>query len=288
MTAMTRIGVIGLGRMGLPMARHLVRAGFNVAGFDRDPVHAASLMGAGGEAIGSVSGVGARSEAVIVMVADDAQVRDVTLGRGGLVHAMAPGGVIIISSTVKPSTCREVAEAADGRNIGVLDAPVALGQRAAEEGRLTVFVGGPRPIFERCRPVFLAFAHRVEHIDDRVGSGQVAKLANNLILWAGVVAASESLAFAERLGVSPGRLRSALMHGSADGYALRELHLINLTWPLKDIEQAIDSAAELAHPLPLAGTVGKLIRSLTKEELRRLCRDDAEPEPSRDAGRRPK
>lgn len=287
MTAISRVGVIGLGRMGLPMARHLVRAGFHVAGFDRDPAHAASLLGDGGEALGSVSAVGSRSEVVIVMVADDAQVRDVTLGRGGLVQAMDPDGVIVISSTVKPSTCREVSEAADRRKIGVLDAPVALGQRAAEEGRLTVFAGGPRLLFERCRPVFKAFAHEVEHIDERVGSGQIAKLANNLILWAGVVAASESLAFAERLGLSPGRLRGALMHGSVDGYALRELPLINLTWPHKDLEQAMEVAADIAHPLPLAGTVGKLIRTLTKEELRRLCRDDTEPESSRDPRRRP-
>lgn len=178
--------------------------------------------------------------------------------------------MIIISSTVKPATCREVLAGAVRHGVGVLDAPVAKGQRAAEEGTLTVFVGGPRELFERCRPVFEAFGKEVLHIDQQVGAGQIAKLANNLILWAGVVAVHEALALAERLGVSPARLRMALQHGSADGYALRALHLINLTWPEKDIEQAKEIAAAAGYELPLTNSVGTLIRALTKEELRRL------------------
>ncbi|MGH2437720.1 MAG: NAD-binding protein, partial [bacterium] len=104
---------------------------------------------------------------------------------------------------------------------------------------------------------------------------------------AGVVAAHESLSLGERLGVSPGRLRNALMQGSADGYALRELHQINLTWPHKDIEQAMDVAAGISQSLPLAGAVGQLIRTLTKDELRRLCQDDAQAASTPDSGRRP-
>ncbi|HET6780798.1 MAG TPA: NAD-binding protein, partial [bacterium] len=129
---------------------------------------------------------------------------------------------------------------------------------------------GERSTFEQCRPIFEAFGKEVVHIDERVGSGQVAKLVNNLILWAGVVAVHESLALAERLGVSPARLRTALSHGSADSYALRELHLVNLTWPHKDLEQAAEVAAEAGAELPLANCVGTLIRTLTREELRRL------------------
>jgi len=285
--AMRRVAVIGLGRMGLPIARHLVRAGFLVAGFDLDPARTAALTEAGGEASLSVLAAAAGSDAVLVMVADDAQVTSVTLGPEGAIAGLQQGGAVIISSTIKPSTVQAVSEAAAERGVGVLDAPVARGQRAAEEGTLTAFVGGAGALFKRCLPIFRAFCREVVHIDDRVGAGQVAKLANNLILWAGVVAVHESLALAERLGVSPGRLRNALTHGSADGYALRELHLINLTWPHKDLEQAMEVAADIAHPLPLAGTVGKLIRTLTKEELRRLCRDDTEPESSRDPRRRP-
>ncbi len=253
--------------MGLPMGRHLLRAGFTVRGFDPHAPQQAALSEAGGIALRSVSAVARQSEAVLIMVADDAQVKDVT---AGVLEAAKPGTVLIISSTVKPSTCREVAAAAEKRGVKVLDAPVARGQRAAEEGTLTVFAGGERATFERCRLIFDAFGKEVVHIDEHVGSGQVAKLANNLILWAGVVAVHESLALAERLGVSPARLRAALQHGSADSYALRELHLVSLTWPHKDLEQASEVAAEAGADLPLAKCVEALIRTLTREDLRRL------------------
>ncbi len=270
MDAIRRVGVIGLGRMGLPMARHLTRAGFEVGGFDPNLARLTALVDTGGKAFPSPAALAQHSDAVLIIVADDAQVAEVTVRPGGVLEAAQPGTVIIISSTVKPSTCREVLAGAVRHGIGVLDAPVAKGQRAAEEGTLTIFAGGPRELFERCRPVFEAFGKEVLHIDQQVGAGQIAKLANNLILWAGVVAVHEALALAERLGVSPARLRMALQHGSADSYALRALHLINLTWPHKDIEQAMDVASAAGYDLPLTKTVGTLIRALTKEELRRL------------------
>jgi 3-hydroxyisobutyrate dehydrogenase-like beta-hydroxyacid dehydrogenase len=265
-----RVGVVGLGRMGLPMARHLRRAGFAVAGFDRDTVRRRLLDESGGSARTSLRELAADCELILVMVADDAQVLEVCTGPDGIVQHAGPGAVVVISSTVTPSTCRQVGALAAARQIGVLDAPVARGQRAAEEGTLTVFVGGDPALAARCRPVFEAFAREIEHVGDEVGSGQVAKLANNLILWAGVVAVHEALALAEGLGVSPVRLRDALRHGSADGYALRELHLVNLTWPHKDIEQALEVAAQAGRELPLTERVGTLIRSLTREELRRI------------------
>ncbi|HET6781195.1 MAG TPA: NAD(P)-dependent oxidoreductase, partial [bacterium] len=188
MQKISSVGILGLGRMGLPMGRHLLRAGFAVHGFDPHEAQLAALSDAGGKALRSASAVAGKSEAILIMVADDAQVKEVTMGSGGVFEAAKPGTVCIISSTVKPSTCREIATAAEKRGIKVLDAPVARGQRAAEEGTLTVFAGGERSTFEQCRPIFEAFGKEVVHIDERVGSGQVAKLVNNLILWAGVVA----------------------------------------------------------------------------------------------------
>lgn len=267
------VGVIGLGRMGLPMARHLIEDGFLVSGVDNEPERRHALAHSGGLASDSVAEIAAGCDAMLVMVVDDAQVLDVCMGPDGLVRHAKAGSTIIISSTAMPATCREVAAAAARRGIAVLDAPVARGQRAAEEGSLTVFVGGDETVMERCRLVFEAYAEHVEYIGPDVGSGQIAKLANNLILWAGVVAVHESLALAETLGVSPARLRRALQYGSADGYALRELHLVNLTWPHKDIEQALDVASAAGRELPLAETVGKLIRSLTRDELRRITKE---------------
>jgi 3-hydroxyisobutyrate dehydrogenase-like beta-hydroxyacid dehydrogenase len=268
MTPIGRVGVIGLGRMGLPMARHLLRAGFEVTGFDLDDARCALLTAAGGAVAASAAEVGRRSDAVLVMVTDDEQVKRAAMG---VLNGLPAGAVLLIGATVKPYTCREIAARLFARDITVLDAPVALGQRAAEEGRLTAYVGGDRRVLERCRPLLQAYCREVIHVGDEVGAGQVAKLVNNLILWAGVVAVHEALAFGERLGVAPARLREALRHGSADGYVLRELHLINLTWPHKDIEQALEVAEATGRPLPLAEQVGRLIRGLTKDELRRLC-----------------
>ncbi|MGH2348047.1 MAG: NAD(P)-dependent oxidoreductase [bacterium] len=269
------VGVVGLGRMGLPMARHVMRAGFAVEGFDRDPARGRLLGESGGAARASLRDLAAGCDLVLVMVADDAQVLDICTGAGGILQHARPDTALVISSTVKPTTCAQVAAAAAPRRIGVLDAPVARGQRAAEEGTLTVFVGGDPVLAARCRPVFEAFAREIEHVGDEVGAGQVAKLANNLILWAGVVAVHEALALGEQLGVSPVRLRDALRHGSADGYALRELHLVNLTWPHKDIEQALEVAAQAGRELPLTERVGMLIRSLTRDELRRITRTES-------------
>jgi len=268
--AIRRVGVVGLGQMGFPMARHLERAGFEVSGVDLDPERRAALLDVGGHPVNSLDGLARDSDAILLMVADDAQVKAAALESGGIVAAARPGTVLIISSTVKPSTCRDVAVAAAARGVPVLDAPVALGQRAAESGTLTVYVGGSAEVFERCRPVFQAFGREVVHLGEEVGAGQVAKLANNLMLWAGIVAAHEALTFGARLGVSPGRLRLALQEGSADSYALRDLHLHNLSWPHKDLAQAMEIADEIGVTLPLTGRVAELIQGLTREDLRRL------------------
>ncbi len=269
--AIRRVGVVGLGRMGLPMARHLVRARFIVRGFDVHRARMDALVEVGGSGTESVEDLARESEAVLVMVPDDAQVKQVSLGAGGVVGSAAEGIALIISSTVMPSTCEEVAREAIRRGVGVLDAPVARGQRNAETGTLTVFVGGPSDLLDRCRPVFETFGKEIVHIGERVGMGQVAKLANNLLLWAGVVAAHEALTLGERLGAEPARVREALLRGSGDSWVLRELHLINLTWPEKDLTQMIEAAEEAGYPLSLARRVRELIGSLTREELRRLC-----------------
>jgi 3-hydroxyisobutyrate dehydrogenase-like beta-hydroxyacid dehydrogenase len=155
-----------------------------------------------------------------------------------------------------------------------------MGQRAAEEGTLTVLVGGERHLFERCRPVFEAFGDELFHLGEQVGTGQVAKMVNNLLLWTGVAGVHAYFTLAGRLGVNPARLRAALQASSADSHVLRELDLINLTWPDKDLVQAMDVAEEAGVSLPLIGHVRDLLKGLRREDLTRLCRDADD----RDAG----
>ncbi len=269
----THIGVVGLGRMGLAMARHLVNAGFEVWGSDLVPERRVALVQAGGREGSSPRALADACDAILVMVADDGQVLEVALGPDGILQGARRGAAIIISSTVMPGTCQAVAQAAQAQGVGTLDAPVCRGQRAAEAGTLTVLVGGERRLFERCRPIFAAFGTHVFHLGEAVGAGQVGKLVNNLLLWAGVVAVHECLSFGQRLGVPSSRLRAALLESSGESYVLRELDQINLTWPQKDLAQAIAVADAAGVSLPLTDRVRDLIKELTRDDLRRLCAD---------------
>ncbi len=260
--------------MGLPMARHLMAAGFRVLGCDSDPQRRAELVSAGGRVSDAPRALGESCDAVLVVVTDDAQVTAVTLGARGSLEAARAGSALIIASTVLPQTCARIAEAARGKGVGVLDAPVTRGQRAAEAGTLTVLVGGPREWFERCGPIFAAIGTQIFHLDEQVGAGQVAKMANNLLLWTGVAGVHAAFSLARRLGIAPTRLREALQASSADSYALREMDLITLAWPEKDLAQLAEMADDAGIALPLVGYVRELIRGVTREDLRRLCRDD--------------
>lgn len=268
------VGIIGLGRMGLPMARHLHAAGFGVWGCDVDPQRREMLAGAGGTSTDSPRALGEICDAVLVMVADDAQVHAVTAGPGGCLEAARPGVALIISSSVTPQTCAQIADAARQKRVGVLDAPVTRGQRAAEAGTLTVLVGGPRELFERCRPVFAAFGKQIFHLGEQVGAGQVAKMANNLLLWTGVAGVHAAFSLARRLGVRPTRLREALAASSADSYVLREMHLLTLAWPEKDLAQLAAMAEDAGIALPLVGYVREFMRGVTRDDLARLCTDE--------------
>src|SRR2546428_13848585 len=159
------------------------------------------------------------------MVADDAQVKAVTLEPLGVLTGLHRGVWVITASSVNPSPCRDVAAVAAARGVGLLDAPVAKGQRAAETGNLTVFVGGEPALFQRCQPILRAFGTEIVHIDTQIGAGQVAKLANNLILLAGGAGVHGAPALAERLGGAPARLRAGLRDGRARSSALAGSHL---------------------------------------------------------------
>ena len=193
-TAVKRTGMIGLGAMGIQFARHMMHKGFDVAGYDVDSAAVERAAKDGIKAPGSAAAVGKHAEVVVIMVATDAQVESAgTL----LIDALAPGSVICIASSVAPETCRDLATRAAAKNIGVLDTPVVLGQEAADNGTCTVYVGGDERWLARARPVLETFGRDVLHIGD-VGTGQIAKMINNMLLWATMVANFESLDAGEK------------------------------------------------------------------------------------------
>jgi 3-hydroxyisobutyrate dehydrogenase len=261
-----RIGLLGCGRMGAAIGRHLLAAGLPLAVFDPVPAAARSLGDLGADVCADAGSVAVRSDLVLVVVVDDAQVREAVLE---CLDVSKAGTVLAICASVRPDTCRELAEEAARDGFDVIDAALVRGERGAEEGRLALFCGGPVGVVDRCRPAFAAFATDVVHIGD-VGAGQVAKTANNVLLWACIRADVEAQRLARALGVEPHRLRAALAVGSGANRPLEEWGKHRLRWPQKDLEVAAAIAREAGVETPLVDRLAPLMAELTPSDLEDL------------------
>jgi 3-hydroxyisobutyrate dehydrogenase-like beta-hydroxyacid dehydrogenase len=263
----TRAGVIGLGAMGLQMARHIASKGFAVAGYDVVEEQMRAAAGHGVERRASPAEVARDADVVVVMVQTDAQVDDVL--RGGVIDNLAAGSVICIASSVAPETCRRMAALAAARGVGVLDTPVVLGQEACTQGTLTILAGGEEKWLERARPVLAAFSKHILHLGP-VGHGQIAKTVNNMLLWACVSANFEALTLAKQLGADIPRLIDALAYSSGANWSLSRWGRSTGKWAMKDMEVALALAQEAKVPLPLGGLVGELMKSINQERMKAL------------------
>ena len=213
----TRIGFIGLGDQGGPMAQRTAEAGFPTTVWARRPATLEPFAGVPFSVAGSPAEVGAASEVACICVVDDAGVLEVA---DGLLAGMAAGGVIVVHSTVHPDTCHEVARRAAARRVAVVDAPVSGGGAMALERRLLVMAGGAAEDVDRCRPVFAAYGDPVLHLGP-LGAGQAAKLLNNLLFTAHLALATDLFALGRALGVDPASLTEVLAHGSGRSYGVQ-------------------------------------------------------------------
>ena len=200
-----RIGFIGLGNMGGPMAANLAKAQHRVAGFDVARAAVDAFAAQGGAAAASVAAAVAGAELVITMLPAGPQVREVYLGAGGVLDAVAPGTLLIDSSTIDVETARAVAADAARRGFDMLDAPVSGGVAGAAAASLTFMVGGSEAGFARALPVLQAMGKTIVHAGP-AGSGQAAKICNNMILGVSMIAVSEGFALADRLGLDRQKL----------------------------------------------------------------------------------
>jgi 3-hydroxyisobutyrate dehydrogenase-like beta-hydroxyacid dehydrogenase len=268
-SAAQKVGVVGLGAMGRPIAEHVARAGFDVLAYDLAPNASAD----GVVLVDSLSEV-ATADAVIVIVPTDEDVTDVVAGKAGLIANGHEDLIIVLSASLRPDTCRHLADIAAQVGIHVIDAALTGGVRGAESGRLNLLVGGDPAVVERVRGVFMAFATGY-HVLGGIGAGQVGKSASNLIHWAQIVAIDEALRLAESLGVEPNKLRRALQDGPADSRALREIELMRFTWYVKDIAVAQAMAGSVGRALPVAELSRRLMDDITvatvHELLARRC-----------------
>jgi 3-hydroxyisobutyrate dehydrogenase len=202
---MARIGFIGLGNMGLPMALNLIKAGHQVEGFDVNGAAVEKLVAQGGVNVGSVKGAATRADVLITMLPSGNEVREVYLGGDGVVVNANPGTLLVDSSTIDVESARVVALAADAKGLSMLDAPVSGGVAGAQAATLTFMVGGSEAAFLRARPILEAMGKTIVHAGGP-GNGQAAKICNNLILGVSMIAVSEAFVLAERLGLEAQKL----------------------------------------------------------------------------------
>jgi 3-hydroxyisobutyrate dehydrogenase len=217
-----RVGFIGLGSQGGPMARRIVEGGYETTLWARRPASLEPYADSAAKTAGSPAELAAASDLVCLCVVGDDDVRQVLYGETGVLAGLASGAIVAIHSTVHPDTCREVAEKAAAQGVSVIDAPVSGGGPAVEEGKLLVMVGGEDEIVERCRPVFATYADPIVHLG-AVGSGQVTKILNNLLFTANLGSAMSTLELGQSLGVPRDRLCEVLNGGSATSKALSSI-----------------------------------------------------------------
>lgn len=219
---MERVGFIGLGVMGKPMATNLVRAGLDVVVHSRSPAPVDELLAVGARRADAPAEVAAMTDVVITMLPDTSDVELVLFGDRGVSDGIRAGSLVIDMSTIDPSAVQRFAERLAVRDVAMLDAPVSGGERGAIDGTLSIMVGGPEEAFERALPLLRIMGRNVTRVGD-AGAGQIAKACNQLIVASTIQAVGEALVLAARAGVDPAVVREALLGGFA-GSKILEVH----------------------------------------------------------------
>lgn len=268
---MDRIGFIGLGVMGRPMALHLLRAGHPLTVYARRPEAAQALVDAGAAVRASPREVAEASDVVFIMVTNTPDVEQVVVGTEGVIHGARPGSIVVDCSTIDPGATRRLAERLRERGVEMLDAPVSGGGAGAEQATLSIMVGGKPEVFERAQPLFRRLGKTIVHIGGN-GAGQVAKAVNQLILVTTIEACAEGLALAGRCGVDAAKVREALMGGFAASRVLEVLGRrmvegdfapgIEARWHWKDMHIALGLAREAGLAVPAAAVAAQNYNAL--------------------------
>ena len=268
---MERLGFIGLGIMGKPMALNLLKAGYPLVVLSRGMGPQNELVAAGAIAGASPRDVAHQSDVVITMLPDSPDVERVILGQDGVFQGLQPGSLVIDMSTVLPSLARHIADVARQKGCEALDAPVSGGQVGAENGTLSIMVGGPVAAFERAKPIFEKMGQNIVYIGE-AGAGQVTKAANQIVCAATIATVSEAMVFASKAGVDPAKVREALLGGFAqsrilDLYGNRILQRnfqpgFKMKLHRKDMAIVLNTARELGVSLPVSAIVTELMNAV--------------------------
>jgi len=266
-----KVGFIGLGVMGEPMARHLRAAGHDLAVWARRPESAAALVAEGVPLCATPAELAARSEVVITIVTASADVDALAFGPAGLAAGFASGAIHVDMSTIAPGMARSLAERYAAHGIGFIDAPVSGGGQGARDATLAIMAGAESAALERVRPLLAAVGKRIVHIGPP-GAGQVAKACNQMIMVAAIQACAEAVRLASAQGVDVAAVRQALMGGSAGSKVLEVMGAkmverdyaagIEARLHHKDFAILMDEACKLGVPLPVAAQVWQQLNAL--------------------------
>ena len=266
-----KIGFVGLGIMGRPMALNLIKAGHALKVFDVVPERMTALVQAGATAAASAREAAAGCEVVITMLPLWPEVRAAVCGADGVLEGAAPGTLLVDMSSIAPLAGREIAAQAAARGVVMLDAPVSGGEPKAIEGKLAIMVGGPAEAFERARPVLEKMGATVTRVGE-IGSGNVAKLANQIMVALHIAAMSEAMVLAAKAGVNPEAVYRAIRGGLA-GSAVLDAKMplalqgnfrpgFRIELHVKDLMNALDTAHGVGVPLPLTSSVLEFLQAL--------------------------
>ncbi len=268
-----KIGMIGLGIMGKPMAMNLLRAGYDLTVSSAN--RAASELAAAGAKTADNQQIGRTCDLVLTMLPNSPQVRQVMLGEDGVGAQMKPGSTYIDMSSIDPMTSKQVAAALAERGVEMLDAPVSGGEPKAIEGTLAFMVGGKQEVFDRCKPVLLAMGASVVRCGE-VGAGNTAKLANQIIVACNIQAVAEALTLAQKAGVDPAVVFDAIKGGLAGSTVLSAKAPMMLSGNdrpgfkidlhIKDLNNALDCAHAVGAPVPMTAQVQEVLQWLHHHE----------------------
>ena len=271
-----KIGFIGLGIMGRPMAKNLVKAGYDLTVYDLNEEAVADLVSCGARAADSSREASLEAEVVITMVPNSPQVREVVLGKDGVIEGASKGTVLIDMSSIDPTESRSIGMELKKYGIEMMDAPVSGGEPKAIEGTLSVMVGGRRELFDRYYDMLMVMAGSVVYVG-KLGAGNVAKLANQIIVAVNIAAVSEALTFAKKAGTDPELVYQAIRGGLAGSTVLDakapmmfrgdfkpgfriELHI-------KDLGNAINAAHAVSSPVLMTGQLMEIMQALKADGL---------------------
>ena len=268
---MYTIGFIGLGIMGKPMAKNLLKAGYKLVVYDLNAIAVKELVASGASEGKSPSDVASQCEIIITMLPNSPEVKEVALGENGIIHGAKPGSVFIDMSSIAPLVSKEISEKLLKQGVVMLDAPVSGGEPKAIEGTLAIMAGGDEATFNKVKDILGTMGSSVKLVGE-IGSGNITKLANQIIVALNIAALGEAMVLATKAGVDPEKVFQAIRGGLAGSTVMdAKMPMIlngnfkpgfRIELHIKDLTNALDTANELGVPVSLTNQVLEIMKKL--------------------------